>query len=308
MDFLNGVLDWLSGVFSSKESGKQKPAQKKERYVPRYEKKSYEGRNRPDLNNMPEELVKFMIKWFLYSGMSLEGAAATIGNLWRESYLNPAQVQLSDEGKLTGPGRGLAQWTDTTMTSTKKDDGLMRWDIYKNEFFPMLKRSNPFWASHKLEDLEPQLAYIVFELRKHYARVWREMETRGSVSSKAILFMKVYEVSANRDEKPEQNLRSNLAEKAYMIGKGDKEIMRIVASMKDAPKAQEPKEKPKEPAQKKKVPSQKKPTAAPKKPGVKPKKTAATSKKTSPSQKKGPKKVVAPKKKGKVVPPKRRGR
>lgn len=226
MDFLDGILDWFKDLFSTKEEPKQAKS-----FTPPYPKTPYTPRNQPDLYDIPENLALFIVKWFVSSGMSLEGAAATAGNLWRESYFNPTQLQIVS-GKPVGPGRGLAQWTDSTLTKKPTDDGRQRWDYYNNEFFPMLKRSHPFWKNSNVNDLEPQLAYITYEMREDFPGVWRSMKSPGSVSQKAIEVLRKYEISKDRDQKEEQNFRANLAEKIYTLAKNDKDLKKTIEARK----------------------------------------------------------------------------
>ena len=228
MDFIDDIIDWFKGLFSSNDGVKNTKAKK---WSPPYQKTPYDSRTIPDLNEIPEDLAKFAVSWFVSSGMSIQGAAATVANLWRESYLNPSQLQIIS-GKPKGPGRGLAQWTDSTLTGNKKDDGLQRWDQYKNDFFPMLKRSNKFWDIYGINEIEPQLAYIVYEMREKFPGVWRNMTSTGSVSQKAINVLTKYEISKDRNEKEEQNFRANLAEKIYNIVKNDSKLKKLVAARK----------------------------------------------------------------------------
>lgn len=226
VDFVNDIIDWFKGLFSSEEEPK-----KAKSFTPPYPKTPYGQGDQPDLYSIPEDLAKFIVRWFVSSGMSLEGAAATAGNLWRESYFNPTQLQIVS-GKPMGPGRGLAQWTDSTLTKKPTDDGRQRWDQYNDEFFPMLKRSHTFWKDSKINDLEPQLAYIVYEMREKFPGVWRNMSSPGSVSQKAVDVLRKYEISKDRDKKEEQNFRSNLAERIYKIASGDKMLKDMIAKRK----------------------------------------------------------------------------
>lgn len=227
VDFINDIIDWFKDLFSSEEEPK-----KPQSFTPPYPKMPYGKTDQPDLYAIPEDLAKFIVRWFVSSGMSLEGAAATAGNLWRESYFNPTQLQISTSGSPKGPGRGLAQWTDSTLTKKPTDDGRQRWDHYSDEFFPALKRSHVFWKDSKVDDLEPQLAYVVHEMREKFPGVWRNMTSPGSVSQKAIDVLKKYEISKDRDKKEEQNFRSNLAERIYKIASTDKMLKDAIAKRK----------------------------------------------------------------------------
>jgi hypothetical protein len=296
---IDGIIDWfkrISGKSSTAKDGKPPKS-----FAPPFEKKPYDLRSVPDLNDIPKDLAQFCMRWFVASGMSIEGAAATVANLWRESYLNPAQLQIPAT-KPVGPGRGLAQWTDSSLTKRKEDDGRERWDHYRDKFFPSLKQSNKFWSRHVLNDLEPQLAYIVYEMKERFPSVWRNMETPGSVSGKAIIVLQKYEIARDRDKKEEQNLRANLAEKMYVLAKDDEKLKRVMNfnKHKPAPKKEAPnKEQPKKEAPKKQVPKKE----VPKKKAVptKPVKKSGTL-----NVKPKSKKMVAPTKRKRAVLKKRR--
>lgn len=221
-DIVDGVYNYF---FGSKE---EKPVEKK-REIPNYPKTPLT--KQPDLeNDIPEDTVKFIAKFLISSTkkqITLEGAAALIANMWRESFLNPAQLQLRGKpSKPVGPGRGLAQWEDSTISKS----GSGRWDEYENVFFPNLKASHSFWKDHTLIDIEPQLAYLVYELinKKRYAPVWREVTSPGSISSKTIMVLKKFEAPKNRNDKEEQNLRVGIAEKVYNMIKNDPKIKELI--------------------------------------------------------------------------------
>jgi len=125
-------------------------------------------------------------------------------------------------------------------------------------------------------------------MKERFPSVWRNMETSGSVSSKAIIVLQKYEIARDRDKKEEQNLRANLAEKMYVLAKDDEKMKKIIASNK-------PKTAPKKEVPKKEVPKKK---AVPTKPV---KKSGALSVKS-----KSKKKMVAPPKRRRAVIKKRR--
>lgn len=218
MDFINDVIEWFLDTFFPKSKKKESPGPKK----PNFPKAPYKQYDVPNLYNIPETLALYAVKWFVSSGMSLEGAAAVVGNLWRESYLNPTQLQIID-GRPQGPGKGLAQWTDSSLTIDKRDDGKQRWDRYVR-FFGEIKTTHPYWKNSKMMDAEPQLAFIVYELKNDFPGVWRNLTTPGSVSQKSTTVLKKYEVARDRDKKEEQNLRATLSEKVYDIAKKDKKL------------------------------------------------------------------------------------
>jgi hypothetical protein len=218
VDFINNVIEWFLETFFPKSKKKGQAASKK----PNFPKAPYKQHEVPDLYNIPKTLALYAVKWFVSSGMSLEGAAAMAGNLWRESYLNPTQLQIID-GLPKGPGKGLAQWTDSSLTIDKKDDGKQRWDKYI-KFFGEIKTTDPYWKNFNMVDEDPQFAFIIHELINDFPGVWRNLITPGSVSQKSTLILQKYEVAKDRNKKEEQNLRATLSEKIYDIAKRDTQL------------------------------------------------------------------------------------
>lgn len=225
MELLKNIKDLL-GISDDKKS--KSVAGK----IPEFPDKPYSGRDVPDLDNIPPKKAMYALNWFISGGMSLEGASALVGNLWRESYLNPAQLQIIN-GKPVGPGRGLAQWTDSTLTKSKEDNGNQRWDEYSGPFFKMLKSSHRYWSKYDRNDVQPQLAFILYEIENKYPGVWRELTSPGSVAAKSNVVLKKYEVARDRNKPEEQNYRARLSEKVYDIAKGDKYIMSMVNKTKE---------------------------------------------------------------------------
>ena len=173
--------------------------------IPNY---SYTSSNRPKLSNLPEDTVKFCVRWFVHSGLSLEGACALVGNLWRESYLNPFQKQI--EG---GPGRGLAQWS--------VDE---RWSTFVSSFFPKFRSGHTMLTNITPYHIESQLAFIVYELKNSYREVYNSLVTIGNIENKTIQVLKYYEVARDKDVPSEQNKRISLAKKCYAIASGDDKL------------------------------------------------------------------------------------
>lgn len=245
MDFINDIVDWITGIFTDEPKKQSQPSkqpqkktvEEKTHSLPKFAKQAYNERNAPNLDVIPEDLVKFCVQWFVIAGMSLEGAVATVANLWRESYLNPHQLQLVN-GNPKGPGRGLAQWSDGKAKPREKTDDelsyneklkeMQRWELFKKHFFPKLKESHEYWKDRDEYDPEVQLAYIVFEMRQRFPGIWRQMTSSGSLSEKTLTILQKYEVSKDRDEKSEQNYRISLAEKMYNVVKNDKKIKAII--------------------------------------------------------------------------------
>lgn len=157
---------------------------------------SYTKRNIPGIFEIPENLSKYVVRWFLHAGMSFEGACALAGNLWKESYFNPYQKEISG-----GPGRGLAQWTDT-----------VRWTDYTGSFFPSFKASNQLTKSYNIFSIEAQLSFCVYELKTGFRGVWNTLLTTGDLIGKTMKVLKKYEIPATKDDPDEQQKRLKCAE------------------------------------------------------------------------------------------------
>jgi hypothetical protein len=181
---------------------------------------SYTEENKPDLSQLPIDTVKFCVRWFVHSGLSLEGACAMVGNLWRESYLNPYQKQIE-----TGPGRGLAQWTLGD-----------RWDTYMNTFFSKFKASHSSLRYMNPYHIEPQLAFVMYELKTTYRGVYNTLISSGDIEGKTIKVLKIYEAPRDKDKLEEHNVRVGLAKKVYQVALSDNKIpaiFNIVAILKN---------------------------------------------------------------------------
>jgi hypothetical protein len=184
-------------------------------YVSELPNESYTKYNHPNIYDIPTNTAKYFVRWFLHAGMSLEGACALSGNLWRESYFNPYQKEMSG-----GPGRGLAQWTNT-----------VRWTTYTSTFFPSFRASNKLVSSYDLYDLESQLSFVVYELKNNYRGIWRTLLTPGDLYGKAMKVLKKYEVPATKDDPTEEKLRYDLGQKIMNIVQGDNRLKFIANSV-----------------------------------------------------------------------------
>lgn len=169
---------------------------------------SYTKKNRPKLTELPVDTVKFCVRWFVQSGLSFDGACALVGNLWRESYLNPYQKQING-----GPGRGLAQWT--------LDD---RWITYNSDFFPKFKAGHTMLKNIDKYHIESQLAFVVYELKTEYRDVYNMLITNGNINEKTVTILKKYEIARDKNKAEEQNLRISLALKVREIASADNKI------------------------------------------------------------------------------------
>lgn len=185
-------------------------------YISELPSQSYDKNNVPNLYSIPTNTAKFFVRWFLHAGMSLEGACAMSGNLWKESFFNPYQKELSG-----GPGRGLAQWTDGH-----------RWSTYVSSFFPSFRSANQLLSSYDLYDLESQLSYVVYELKNSYRGVWNTLKSPGDLYGKTMKVLKKFEVPATKDSPKEQNLRYDLAKQIMDIVQSDKRLKFIDTSVK----------------------------------------------------------------------------
>jgi hypothetical protein len=184
-----------------------------ESVIPR---ESYDSNNRPNINDISEDLSIFIVRWFLHAGISLEGACALAGNLWRESYFNPHQKQIGG-----GPGRGLAQWSVGD-----------RWDTFTNSFYPTFQSSNPKLSSYSKNSLESQLSFIIYELKNNYRGVWNNLLTTGDLWGKTMSVLKKYEVPAKRNDPEEQQIRYEMASDIMNIVQNDDRLKFIADSVK----------------------------------------------------------------------------
>ena len=157
---------------------------------------TYTKGNIPGLYDIPENTAKYVVRWFLHAGMSLDGACALAGNLWKESYFNPYQKEISG-----GPGRGLAQWTNT-----------VRWTDYTSLFYPDFRVANQFTKNYDMYSLEAQLSFCVYELKTGYRGVWNTLVSSGDLSGKTMKVLKKYEIPATKDDPGEQMKRKKCAE------------------------------------------------------------------------------------------------
>lgn len=170
---------------------------------------SYTNQNRPNLGNIPIALSLYCLRWFLHAGLSIEGSAALVGNLWRESYLNPEQMQISG-----GPGTGLAQWS--------KDD---RWRKFTNEFLPRFISSHPKLSSLDMFDLDSQLAFILHELKsRQFYDVYKELCSPGNLRGKTVKVLAEYEIARDRRDPKEQDVRYEIANKMYNLLLNDSRV------------------------------------------------------------------------------------
>lgn len=154
----------------------------------------------PSLKNLPDDLIKFSTRWFMHGGLSKEGAAALVANLWRESYLNPKQLQIGG-----GPGRGIAQW----------DNGGERWNEFVGTFLPKFTSSDHALSSLNKQDLEAQLSFVLYELKKHDMDLYKELITPGRMRIKTIAVLQDYEVARDKDKPEEQQVRYDIARDIY---------------------------------------------------------------------------------------------
>lgn len=169
-----------------------------ESQIPNY---AYDYGNLPDLINLPVNLTKYIVRFFMTAGLSKSGAVALAANFWKESRFNPHQNQIGG-----GPGFGLAQWG-------KKD----RWSRFVNSFLSVFRSSDPLFSSMNKEDLDAQLSYTIYELKTFYNDVYLELLKPYRLESKVILIMKKYEVCRDRDKPQEQQERFDISKNIAVI-------------------------------------------------------------------------------------------
>ncbi len=158
------------------------------------------GKKPPSLQNLPTDVVKFATRWFMHGGLSKEGAAAVVANLWRESYLNPIQRQIGG-----GPGRGIAQW----------DNGGERWNNFTGNFLPKFKSSDNKLSGFDASDLEAQLGFVLYELKSKHKSLYTRLKTPGSMRIKTVDVLQEYEIARDRDKPEEQQVRYDIARDIY---------------------------------------------------------------------------------------------
>lgn len=162
------------------------------------------------------DLILYALRFLLYADISVEGATALVANLWAESYLNPLQYQFDG-----GPGRGIAQWTNT-----------QRWATYINTFLPKFKAQNSINAKYNWYDLDPQLCFIMDELiNGTYDSVYDELKTSGNLDKKTLLVLQSYEIAGTRNDKSQQLKRYQIADMIYNIAKSDSVIKYILVEV-----------------------------------------------------------------------------
>ena len=176
---------------------------------------TYTKGNRPGLYEIPVNTAKYFVRWFLHAGMSLEGACAVAGNLWKESLFNPKQKQING-----GPGRGLAQWTEGD-----------RWTTYTSSFYPSFRTANQMLTSYDVLDVEPQLSFVLYELKNNYKGIWEALKTSGDLYGKTIKVLKKYEAPAAKNSPVEQNERYDLAKRIMDIAQSDQRLKYIANSV-----------------------------------------------------------------------------
>lgn len=104
------------------------------------------------------------------AGVSKAGACGVIGNLDRESGLNPGVVSVNGEGV------GLAQWFFSR----------------KVQLLKTARKENVSW-----KNMNFQLKYMVWELKTQYPKTWNKLKTTTSVSNGAYVFHREFNASAD---------------------------------------------------------------------------------------------------------------
>ena len=170
--------------------------------IPNY---AYDYNNLPDLIRLPVHLTKYIVRFFMASGLSKPGAVALAANFWKESRFNPYQDQIGG-----GPGYGLAQW-----------DRKNRWGRFVNSFLSTFRSSDPIFYSTSKYDLDAQLSYTIYEMKTFYNDVYLELLKPYRLEEKVILIMQKYEVCRDRDKPEEQQERFNISKNIDAINSLD---------------------------------------------------------------------------------------
>lgn len=143
-----------------------------------------------------------ILNFFKQNNFSDEGAAALLGNLYKESKLNPRNLQdtynksinLSDneytnrvdngtyKNFITDEaGYGIAQWTFSTR---------------KEKLYNFIKMKNK-----SIGDLNAQLEFLIKELKEDYPKVYQKLKTKSSIDEISDYIMLNFENPYDKSEK-----------------------------------------------------------------------------------------------------------
>ena len=147
-------------------------------------------------------------------GMTNQGAAGLMGNLFAESSLIPSNVQNSANKKL---GLTDAQYTlkvdDGSYLNFVKDGygyGLAQWTYYsrKQNLLNYAKQTN-----RSIGDLQMQLEFLVNELKQSFPKVWNILCSSHNLQQTSNSVLLDFERPAKKDELSVQMARRNYGQK-----------------------------------------------------------------------------------------------
>lgn len=151
-------------------------------------------------------------KWLREAGLTEEGAAGLIGNLYAESGLDPGKCEKLCLNRLKEAGAG--EYTSESYTAAV-DAGL----ISREEFLhPLPGRQYGYglaqWTTEErkatlydmakvvsvsISDLETQAAYLVWELRNRFPSVWKVLTAAKDVNEASDVVLLKFECPANAE-------------------------------------------------------------------------------------------------------------
>lgn len=133
------------------------------------------------------------------AGLTPEGAAGLMGNLYAESALDPRNLQNSFEKKLnTTDAKYTSAVDDGSYTDFTHDGagyGLAQWTYSSRKANLLLYARN---AHTSIGDLDTQIAFLLHELQNDYPAVFEALKTVKSVSEASDIVMSKYERPADQ--------------------------------------------------------------------------------------------------------------
>lgn len=149
------------------------------------------------------------------AGMTKQGAAGLIGNLYAESNLNPMNVQNSYEKSLGYTDETYTAAVDSgKYTNFVRDEagyGLAQWTFWnrKQALLNFAKSKNS-----SIGDLTMQLDFLLQELKSDYSAVWTCLCSTSSVKTASDIVITQFERPADTSESA-KNKRTEYSQKYY---------------------------------------------------------------------------------------------
>lgn len=153
--------------------------------------------------------------YLINSGMTPCGAAGLMGNLYAESALNPINLQNTFNKKFDMTDTEYTTAVDNNSYTNFENDGagygLAQW-TYHTRKKGLLDHAKSLGVS--IGDLDMQLEYLVMELKKSYASVYKKLTTTQDLSEASDMILTKYECPANQSDAVKA-LRLSYAQKYY---------------------------------------------------------------------------------------------